>query len=165
MWSFKLLFSLSLCLFMTACGWQPLYTTPEDSTTVSYSLKIATIPDRHGQILRNFLVDMMIPEGTPPEPKYILKVVLTEEIAGIAVAKNENTIRKEATLTGLITLTESKTKKVVHTHTVKAINSFAVIGKNYYADIIAEDYAIKEASRLLAEKIRLVVSIYLKNNP
>ena len=110
------------------------------------------------------MVDRKQKEGGRVQPKYIMKVVLAESIKGIGVQKNQNTTRKEAILTATITLSETKKNRVVYTHTANAINSFAVIGQNYYSDVIAEDYAVKEAAHLLAEKIRLLVAAYLETH-
>jgi LPS-assembly lipoprotein len=157
---YKSLISLGLCLFLTACGFHPLYSPTSDDGTVCYPLKIATIPDRDGQILRNHLVDLLIPSGTPLRPLYVLNVQLTETTIDTGIRKDETTKRKQVTLTGEIILTDAKCR-VVYKHCAKVINSFAVIGENYYSDYVAENYAKKEALRLLAEKIKIFVIAYL----
>lgn len=158
---FRGLSFLGFCLLLTACGFHPLYMPHVKNADISYPLKIATIPDRHGQILRNYLVDLLTPEGQPCKPVYTLEVKLTETITAIGVNKDETTSRKQALLTAGITLKNNKNYKVVYTHTVQAINSFQILSKNYYADMVAEDYAQREAIRLLAEKISLVLTTYL----
>jgi len=160
MWFYKILIPFSLCFFLTACGFHPLY-APHECSDVSYPLKIATISDRHGQILRNYLVDLLTPEGSPPHPKYVLQIKLTESVRNTGIKRTEATFRKEAILTANIVLRNSRTNKIAYTHSTKAINSFSVLTQNYYADLIAEDYAKKEALRLLAEKIALLLTTYL----
>ena len=44
------------------------------------------------------------------------------------------------------------------------MNSFSVISQNYYADLVAEEYAKREAIRLLAEKIVLILTTYLDSH-
>jgi len=160
MWWSKNLFFLP-CLFLTSCGLHPLYMPQNETSDVSYPLKIATISDRRGQILRNYLVDLLTPGGTASAPLYVLEITLTDVIATIGVNKDETTSRKQATLTAVITLRDAKTYAPVYTHSVKAINSFAILSQNYYADLVAEDYAKNEALRLLAEKIKLHLATYL----
>lgn len=157
----KILTSLSLCFFLTACGFQPLYRSPHEISDICYPIKIATIFDRNGQILRNYLIDLLTPEGQPPYPEYILEVKLTDTVMGTGVNRNELTSRKEARLTAAFVLRDSQTNKIVYKHTAQAINSFTVLSQNYYSDVIAENYAKKEAARLLAEKMRLLISAYL----
>ena len=160
MWLSKLLTFLSLCFFLTACTFHPLYTTKDECFNLSYPIKIATIQDRNGQILRNFLVDRLTPQGTPEKADHTLEVKLKEQILSVGVSKDATTSRQKAILTADITLLNCK-RKIVYKHSVSAINSFTIMKQNYYSDLVAEEYAKKEALRLLAEKIRLMISTYL----
>lgn len=152
---------LCICCCVTSCGFHPLHIPIKGSSQVAVPIKVATINDREGQILRNYLVDLLTPEGTPEKPKYILTITLTEAIAAIGVNKDETTSRKNATMTALLTLRDTKTNAIVYTHTTKAINSFSVISQNYFSDLTSEEYAKKEALRLLAEKITLLLTTFL----
>jgi LPS-assembly lipoprotein len=152
------------CFFLTACGFRPLYSPYGCNSDIAYPIKIAKIQDRNGQILRNLLLDLLTPEGEATKPKYILEIKLTEVIKAIGVNKDETTSRKEAVLTAAMILKDSKTGKTLYTHSVKAIDSFEVLTENYYADVVAQDYAKTEALRLLAEKIRLTLSAYLDSH-
>ena len=161
MWFYKNISLFGLCLFLTSCGFHPMYTPSVEGSNISYPLKIATIPDRNGQILRNYLVDLLTPEGTTRETDYILEIKLTETVSNIGINKDETTTRKEATLTADIILRDSKTNKIAYTHSAKAINSFNVISQNYYSDLVTDEYAKRQALRLLAEKITLLLTTYL----
>lgn len=162
MWFIKLFSILGICFLVTACGFQPLYTPIRNTTHVAVPIKIATIQDRDGQILRNYLVDLLTPECAPQKPLYILEISLTDAVSSIGVNKDETTNRKNATVTAALTLRDAKTYDVVYTHTTKAINSFSVISENYFSDLTTEDYAKKEALRLLAEKISLLIITFLE---
>lgn len=152
---------LCLCYLVTGCGFHPLYMPVKGSSHVAVPIKIATIEDRDGQVLRNYLVDLLTPEGAPQNPKYILHISLTDVVADLGVNKDETSSRKNATMTAILTLMDAKTNAVVYTHVTKAINSFAVISQNYFSDLTSEEYAKKEALRLLAEKISLLLITYL----
>ena len=164
MWFYKNISLFSLCFFLTACGFHPMYTPRDGKSDIAYPIKIATISNRNGQVLRNHLVDLLIPEGTKCNALYILEIGLTEKVKSIGVAKDETSTRKEATLTAAITLRDIRTNKVVYTHTAKAINSFNVISQNYYSDLVTDEYAKRQALRLLAEKITLLLTTYLDTN-
>ena len=157
----SLITSLSLCFLLTACGFRPLYTPHQGCSTIAYPIKIATISNRDGQILRNYLVDLLTPEGTPAHPQYLLEIILTDVIRSIGVNKDETTSRSEAILTAAFILKDAKTNAIVYKHSAKAINSFSILNQNYYADLVAEEYAKKEATRLLAEKIMLLITTYI----
>lgn len=149
------------CCLMTACGFHPLYMPIQGSSRIAVPVKIATILERDGQILRNYLVDQLTPEGAPQCPQYILEISLTDLITDIGVNVDETASRKSATVTAAIKLKDAKTQAVVYTHTAKAINSFAVLSQNYFSDLVAEEYAKKEALRLLAEKITLLLITFI----
>lgn len=153
------------CLFLSlvGCGFHPLYTPYNGRHNTSYPIKIGTIADRNGQVLRNSLVDLLTPEGTPPQPQYFLDVSLTETISSTGIKKDESTSRKQARLTAKITLKDMKTNKVLYKHTASAINSFSVINQNYYSDLTAQQYAVGEAAQLLAENISLLITTYLNS--
>ena|SRR3990167_7992990 len=161
MWFFKTFSILCLSCFVTGCGFHPLHMPIQGSSHVAVPIKIATIQDRDGQILRNYLVDLLTPEGPPQKPQYILEISLTDVITDIGVNKDETSSRKEATVTASIKMRDSKTNSIVYSHDVKAINSFAILSQNYFADLTAEDFAKKEALRLLAEKITLLLITFI----
>jgi hypothetical protein len=156
--------ALFLCLFLTSCGFRPLYTSSDVCGNICFPIKIATISERNGQILRNYLVDLLTPQGAHPKPKYILEVTLTETLADTVLNKDETTNRKQVTFMALLTLRDSKCNKVVYAHSTKSINSFPVLVKNYFSDYVAQDFARREALRLLAEKITLFVTAYFDSH-
>lgn len=161
--SFTRLLTLCLLLSLTSCGFQPLYTPYNSRHNSSYPIKIAPIENREGQILRNDLVDILTPEGAPSHPLYLLDITLTEAVISTGIKKDETTRRKEAKLTAKFTLKDFCTNKVVYRHSVDAINSFSVIAQNYYSDLTAQQYAKREAARLLAEKIALLIKTHLNS--
>jgi len=151
------------CFCLNACGFHPLYTSDETTCGMNYPLKIATIPNREGQILRNYLVDLLTHKNLSVKPKYTLEVKLTETPLDLGILKDETVNRKQITVTADIVLRNSKSK-IIYEHTAIAINSFAVLSQDYYADFVTEEYSKKEALHLLAEKIKLLVSLYLDND-
>ncbi|EKE10234.1 MAG: hypothetical protein ACD_16C00066G0011 [uncultured bacterium] len=161
--SFTRLLTLCFFLSLTACGFQPLYAPHNSRHNTSYPIKIAAIPNREGQILRNNLVDILTPEGAPSHPLYLLDITLTEAVISTGIKKDETTSRKEAKLTAKITLKDFCTNKVLYTHSTTAINSFSIIAENYYSDLTAQQYAKREAAGLLAEKIALLIKTYLNS--
>lgn len=159
----KIFSTLILCCFLTGCGFHPLYTPIRGSSRVAVPVKISTISERNGQILRNYLVDILTPEGPCKKPPYILDITLTETIIDIGIRRDETASRKNAIMTALLTLRDSKTNSILYTHTAKAINSFSIISQNYFSDLTTEEYAKREALHLLAEKISILVITYINS--
>lgn len=63
---------------MTTCG----ITAANFDTSISQEMaqiSIEPISQRFGQIMRNELIDLLTPKGTPKSPKYRLFVHLTEK--------------------------------------------------------------------------------------
>ena len=164
MWFSKFLSFLSLCCLLTACGFHPLY-TPNQCGDISYPIKIATILDRDGQILRNYLVDRLTPEGSPAHPKYTVDITLNDSIRSTGIRRDETTSRMEAILTAFLILKDAKTNKVLYTHVVNAVNSYSILNQNYYSDLVAAVYARREAIRLLSDKITLYLTNYIDSHP
>ena len=66
---------------LAACGFEPLHAPRNGGGSVPAALatvQIANIPDRSGQILRNYLRDEINPYGVPGNPRYRLDIFLTE---------------------------------------------------------------------------------------
>ncbi len=167
MLSYKSLFAIIILFALTACNLRPMY-EDNGNMNICYPIKIATIKDRDGQILRNYLLDLMSPQGEPAKPRYLLEITLTSSIKSIGVNKDETTSRKEATLTALYRLRNFKTNKILHCGSANGINSFNIsnftktLDQNYYSDVVAEEYAKKEALRILAEKLVLLITAKLE---
>lgn len=73
---------------LSACGLRPLYGGDEGNPPAGApgggvrgdlaSIKIATIAERSGQVMRNALLDHLTPEGEPRQPLYHLVVTRAE---------------------------------------------------------------------------------------
>jgi LPS-assembly lipoprotein len=64
---------------LAGCGFEPLYGERKDVSVVGElaAVRIAPIPDRAGQILRNFLLDQINPRGTAQAAAYTLTIQLS----------------------------------------------------------------------------------------
>ena len=81
---------------LSACGFQPLYGTRDDGARVSDELaavQVALIADRSGQILRNYLLDGLTPNGPPTQPRYLLSVQLEEPSRELTLRRDDTPTR------------------------------------------------------------------------
>lgn len=89
---FRKKYVLLLVLALCGCGFEPLYVEKKHDnmwyyggdfdTSISQEMaqiSIEPISQRFGQIMRNELIDLLTPKGTPKSPKYRLFVHLTEK--------------------------------------------------------------------------------------
>lgn len=160
-YSFAFFVGLSCCL--AGCGFRPLHTAIGEQGSVAYPVKIGTISDRYGQILRNRLVDLLTPGGVPCKPLYILDVVVSETILDTGVLVDETISRKQIVEMATLTLRDC-CGRVLYTHSIPAVNSFAVLDQTYYANTVTESYSKKEAMYLLADKIKTLINIYFETH-
>jgi len=163
------LFLISLAVFLSSCGFEPLYGPNSTQAPVVCEelaqVKIACIKDREGQILRNHLIELLTPNGQPTFPTALLTVGLGIIKAGLSVRRDGTNYRYQLTLTAQLTLKDATTKKVLYTDTAKVINAYYISDLNAlaaYATTIAEKDAREKGLKLLAEQIQLLLASYYK---
>jgi hypothetical protein len=148
------LYSLVFVLVLSGCGFQPMYGMQQDGSTVSKlkNVKVDVIADRSGQILRNYLLDMMTADSSASN-KYLLKVALVETARHVEIVINAT-----------IYLQNLETGKTEYTDTLTEVGSFSLGPKAEYASYsatVAEDSSRERALKILADNINLYVATYL----
>ncbi len=91
--SLKLLMAASVALGLCGCGFRPMLAARDDHSSVSdklASVKVGTIEDRSGQVLRNDLVDALNPRGEPLQPDYTLTIRIEEPQKNLAFQRNNS---------------------------------------------------------------------------
>ena len=151
-----------LAMSLAGCGFEPLYADRTErggiSTDVA-SVRIAPIPDRTGQILRNELIDRLNPSGEPADPRFTLDV-------RIAVAKLELGIRKDETAThtslrfrSTFRLRDRSSNAIVFSSRAGTVTSYNIVDSEY-ATIASERAARRRGLALIADSIALRVAAY-----
>ena len=138
------------------CGFTPLYATQTASGPMSVDLaaiRVAPIPDRLGQYVRNNLIDLLNPQGEPQTPAYRLIVRLSEDREGLAIERDTSITRYNYTLIAHYELRDA-TDHVVESGKARAIAAYNVVSSQF-ATLAAENDAQMRASREVAETIRL----------
>lgn len=145
------LIALSLCLNLAACGFTPVYATPDTGTQVAMQdrlrdVEIGLIADRNGQYLRNALLDQT---GAPQGPqRYFLRVHRLQQIdTGFGLRKDASNTRGDITVTAQMDLIDSQTGTVVLTRPLRARGGYNRLD-NLYGTIVSEEDLL---NRLLDE--------------
>ena len=98
---------LVLITIISGCGFRPLYTQSsemnfytgnnENSSIINElaQIKIKPISERFGQQIRNKLLDLLTPKGTPSNPKYRLDVKLQSKVVYQQAMRNDVTATSE----------------------------------------------------------------------
>jgi LPS-assembly lipoprotein len=165
------IFCLVFVGMLSACGFEPLY-GPQSSQRPEVceqlaQIKVARIPDREGQILRNHLIDILSPNGQPVFPAACLNVQLIKTKVDVNVRKDGTAMRYKITLVANISLCDPETNQMFYTDRATVVNAYYIGGNTAvaaYSTVISERDAVKKALKLLAENIQLLLASYYKQN-
>jgi LPS-assembly lipoprotein len=157
------------CAFLSACGFHPLYqsSSSEESHAVAPQLaavRVDTIPDRQGQILRNELIDRLNPGGEPVDSAYELVVTYSEVQADLGLSNDAVTTRGQLTIAANYRLLDRKTNKVISAASTQAVTAYN-IQNSEFATQLSHDDAENRALRQVADDITTALSIYFESPP
>ena len=145
-----LIFSL---LSIAACGFKPIYATPEGaSAPINKQIVIGSItaPEEVHLFISDALRErIVLREGE--KPKYSLSVGATENAQRLAVQIDATVTRYNYRLNGRYFLRDLETQKVIKGR-ARAITSYNIVNSQY-STLFAERTAREKAARLLAEDI------------
>ena len=164
MWSRSLALALvALAGFgLSACGFQPLYgsgTTTASGARLSEAMSavnVAPIPGRVGQKVRNELIFASTGGNYAPEPRYSLKIVLTQGEVEQLVQITGDARGTVLVLTASFTLTDIASGNVIYqgsTLSRAAFNRYQEIFANRRARYDAENRAAGEVAKSVKTQI------------
>jgi LPS-assembly lipoprotein len=148
---------------LAGCGLHPLYGRNGVGASVADQLatiKVAVIPDRSGQILRNALISKLNPDGRPEAPVYVLHVTLTEVQVGVSFESDQGVTRRNLSVTAKYSLLTATVGEPVFSDTVSEITSYNVLQDEFMTESGERD-ARERALTALGDDIRLRIALYL----
>lgn len=165
-----------LCLFgalvaLCGCGFEPLYVEKKHDnmwyyggdfdTSISQEMSqisVEPIADRFGQIMRNNLLDLLTPKGTPKSPKYRLFVNLAgKTVSDQALRSDITATRKMVQYRVSYYMTEDG--KRLFTGDSVAYTSYDILA-NPYSTTIAQKKGEEDAAKIIANDIALRIGAY-----
>ncbi len=154
---------LLACLVLSACGFRPVYGTgnSENDSPVAMDLNnivIENIPERNGQILRNYLIDRMYRAQRPEKPLYTLKVSLTSGEEDLGILANATATRSLLNMYGNYALYDSKGKPLL-TGVAHSVASFNRLDQ-MYGTVAARENAYERTLHEVSEQIVNRLSLY-----
>lgn len=137
---------------IAACGFQPIYATPEGQAPVIRQVKLETVaaPDTIAPALTDALNARMAP-GEGVKPRYSLFVQARERSQRLAVQIDATVTRYNYRLLGRYTIVDTETGARFR-GTATAITSYNIVSSQY-STLFAERNAVEKATRQLAEEI------------
>jgi LPS-assembly lipoprotein len=142
------------------CGFEPLYARQSDfgsgRSSVAEDLaqvKIETIGNRSGQILRNYLVDGMSPRGEPTRPAYRLQVLLIEpRPQDLGIASDNSVVRFNFNARATYRLVDARSGRIIVTDSAVSSSSYEVT-TSQYGTVASRDNARDRVLEELAQEI------------
>ena len=154
--------ALLLAAGVAACGFRPLYGEREGGPVEALKgVRIATIPDRPGQLLRNQLQLLLNPTGDPAPEAYGLAVTLTTSGNDALIRKDETASRLDLTVTAEFALSALADRRVLTRGRVRSVNSFDVVESDF-ATLNAERDALEASLRQIAHGIQTQLAVYFE---
>ncbi|HYE00318.1 MAG TPA: LPS assembly lipoprotein LptE [Alphaproteobacteria bacterium] len=146
---------LALALTLGACGFQPMYgATGSDTVAVAQelqSIRVATIADRSGQVLRNYLLDRLTPRGRPAQPRYTLEITLAETVTRLSILRDDTALRQQLVMNASYRLLGAD-GKVVLSGTSRSLKGYNKPDEQY-AVLVTEQDARERVLREIGEDI------------
>lgn len=155
--------SLPLLTGLAGCGFSPVYQSQSGSRSNAILLEmskvdIRIIPNREGQILRNFLFDRMQPRGQAETTLYTLTTDLSITTRDLGVQLDETTARSRVDVNANYTLSGDG---ISRTFRSRSASSFSTVDVEY-ASLVAEQDAIERSLRAIADEMTVRVAAVLK---
>ena len=151
-----------LLLALSACGFRPLYATGGivDASAELAQVEVGVIPNRDGQILRNYLIQNINgSNGRPADPVYRLNVSLRERQQDLGVDKTDTAQRVNLVITAQFSLKTAVDDQEVLNRRVGIITSYNIV-LDEYATLSAQNAARECALRQLGSDIRTQLALY-----
>jgi LPS-assembly lipoprotein len=121
------------------------------------------IPNRVGYQLRNDLLDLFNATGRTEGAAYHLKLALTEAEQAVALQTNTNITRYNYTLKAHYELIPAGSTAPAKTGDLSALTAYNVAAAPFlYATVAAEQDAKDRAADDLAERLRVTIAVYLR---
>ncbi len=163
---FRIALALTVAgLTLSGCGLRPLYAGGNSGPVASAlsGIEIAPIEGKAGWLVGNAVRDRLSAMGGGAA-LYRLDVVLDDQIAGLAVNRNDTVTRERRTLRARFKLIDASNQAVLLDATAGSDAGIDVVTSEY-AVIAAEQTALENLSNEVADQIVSRVAIYARQHP
>jgi LPS-assembly lipoprotein len=158
----RLAFILALPLALSACGLKPMY-AGGGSGAVAQGLAGVTVPPIEGKagwLVRNALVDRLGASGSAT-PRYRLDVRLDDKLEGLGLLSDDTIGRERRTLRARYQLVDASSGAILLDATAGSDAGIDVVSSEY-ATIAAEQTALENLSKQIADRIITRLSLHLR---
>lgn len=149
---------------LAGCGLQPMYSGGGNGVVAQglAAIDVAPIEGRAGWLVRNALRDRLSESGGEPgSARYVLQVKLDDTLEGYGLLSDDTISRERRTLRARYQLVDNENGEVVLDATAGSSSGIDVVSSEY-ATIAAEQTALENLSRDVAERIVTKLAITLR---
>jgi LPS-assembly lipoprotein len=159
-----LVLALLLPLALSACGLQPLYAGGGNGAVAQglAAFEVPAIEGKAGWLVRNALVDQLGERGTGAA-RYRLDVRLDDKLEGLGLLSDDTIGRERRTLRARYQLVDLNSGEVVVDATAGSDAGIDVVSSEY-ATIAAEQAALENLSRQIAERIVTQLALQMRGS-
>ncbi len=160
-----------LLLLLCGCGFEPLYVQKKSSglwyfsgnfdtsiTSQMAQIKISPIADRFGQQLRNNLLDLLTPRGTPKNPLYRLEVSLRNKKVVEQAMRDDITATSERVSYVVDYTLWQENNELLNGDSIAYV-SYDIMA-NPYSTTMAQKKTESDAAKIIANDIALRLGAY-----
>lgn len=154
-------------LLLAGCGLKPMYAGGGSGAVAQglASVDVSAIEGRAGWLVRNALVDRLgAAGGGSTSPRYRLDVRLDDKLEGLALLSDVTVGRERRTLRARYQLVDLASGDIVMDATAGSDAGIDFVSSEY-ATIAAEQTALENLSREVADRIVTTVSLRLRAAP
>lgn len=154
---------MAALMSLSACGLQPLYSGGANGAVAQglAQIEVPAIPGRSGWLLRNALQDRLGVAGEG-SPRYRLDVRLDDQLEGLGVLNDDTISRERRILRARYQLVDTADDEILLDASAGSDAGIDVVSSEY-ATIAAEQTALENLSREVADRIVAQVSLALRN--
>lgn len=162
--SAALILALLLPLALSACGLQPLYAGGGNGAVAQglAAIEVPAIEGKAGWLVRNALVDRLGERGAGAA-RYRLDVRLDDKLEGLGLLSDDTIARERRTLRARYQLVDLNSGEVVVDATAGSDAGIDVVSSEY-ATIAAEQTALENLSRQIAERIITQLALQMRGS-
>ena len=160
-----------ITLVLVSCGFEPLYVEKKSDSMWYYGsdfdnsisqemaqIKIQPIEDRFGQVMRNELMDLLTPKGTPKEPKYRLYVnLVSKDVSDQALRSDITATRKKVRYRVSYYMMENN-ERILKGDSI-AYTGYDILA-NPYSTTMAQKSGDQDAAKIIANDVALRIGAY-----
>jgi LPS-assembly lipoprotein len=148
---------------LAGCGFSPLYGRAENGSVSAElaKIKVKPIPNRSGQILRNYLIDMLAPGGGLASGGYTLDVRLNEpRLQDQGISRSESVLRYSYSANASFQLVDPRGIVIVRGSSGNS-SSFAVTNSEY-SNIAGQSDARDRVMEAIAADFRTQIATHFR---